>query len=171
MPRYRPSRRPGVAVLLVLALLLVWRIAPGLLRDAPPEQLLEGRHRVERIVDADTLIVDGRRVRLIGVNAPETVRPDYPVEPWGPEASQFTRDFLADGDIRLTFDRERVDKYDRLLAYVWVGDRMLNEELVRAGLARVEFNHRYSDSVKRRYRKALEEAKAARRGIWSDWDE
>jgi micrococcal nuclease len=170
MPRYHPSRRPTWAVVLVLALLLIWRFsaawrepqAPRQLPEAPPE----GGHNVERIVDGDTLIIDGQRVRLIGVNAPESVRPDHPVEPFGPEASEFTRRFVASGAVRLQFDKERVDRYDRLLAYVWVEDQMLNEELVRAGLARVEFGHPYSDSVKRRYRQALDEAKRARRGIW-----
>ena len=70
---------------------------------------------------------------LMGVDTPETVKEDTPVQPWGPEATQFTREFVGDGnsDVRLQFDRERTDRFGRYLAYVWVGDRMLNEELLR----------------------------------------
>src|SRR5262249_34757524 len=98
---------------------------------------------------------------------PETVKPDTPVEPWGLEASDFTKQFLAGGSARLQFDRERVDDYGRMLAYVWVGDKMLNEELLRAGLAHYESYFRYSQTMKRRFAKAEAEAKAAHRGLWS----
>ena len=69
--------------------------------------------------------------------------------------------------MRLQFDKERLDRYDRFLAYVFVGDRMLNEELARAGLARVELKFHYSSTMKNRFRKAEDEARTARRGIWS----
>jgi micrococcal nuclease len=101
------------------------------------------------------------------VDTPETVKPNHPVEPWGPQASEFTRQFVAGGPVRLEFDRERLDRYGRFLAYVWVGGRMLNEELLRAGLARMEPQYRYARTVKERFRRAEEEAKAAGRGIWS----
>ena len=59
------------------------------------EVLTEGVHRVRRVVDGDTLLMQsGARVRLEGVDTPETVRENYPVEPWGPEASAFTKDFI-----------------------------------------------------------------------------
>lgn len=135
--------------------------------SVPTEALREGTYRVLRVVDGDTILLDGhRRVRLIGVNAPESVKPDHPVEPFGPEASAFTKEFLAGGEARLTFDQERVDQYDRYLAYVWVGDRLLNEELLRAGLARWEPNFHYSQSMKRRFRLAQQEAQRMRAGVW-----
>ena len=50
---------------------------------------------MQRVVDGDTLLmVGGARVRLEGIDTPETVREDYPVEPWGPEASAFTKEFV-----------------------------------------------------------------------------
>jgi len=128
-----------------------------------------GSHDVVRVVDGDTIVFAPKmRVRLIGVNTPESVKPDSPVEPWGPEASAFTRKFLASGTAQLEFDRERYDQYGRFLAYVWVGDRMLNEELLRAGLARWERNYNYSVEKKARFRAAQEEARRAGRGIWSN---
>ena len=104
----------------------------------------------------------------MGVNTPETVKPDYPVEAWGPEASSFTRDFVASGRVRLQFDRERVDRYGRLLAYVWVDDRLLNEELVRAGLARFRAAISLRRTDEAPLSRSKDEARAAQRGIWSD---
>jgi len=161
--------RAGV-VCLALAIL----VAAGYWRNRPhgrgPEVLSEGTYRVERVVDGDTLLLANRaRVRLQGVDTPETVKPNHPVERFGPEASEFTRRFVAGagGAVRLQFDRERIDKYGRFLAYVWTGDRMLNEELLREGLATAETGFRYSNAMKTRFRRAEDEARAARRGIWS----
>jgi micrococcal nuclease len=123
---------------------------------------------VLRVVDGDTLVLaDRTRLRLIGVNAPESVKPDWPVEPFGLEASRFARQFIGRGRVRLEFDKERLDQHGRTLAYVWVGQRMLNEELLREGLARWERNYRYSAAMKRRFAAAQREAESAGRGIWS----
>lgn len=140
---------------------------PG--QRAPSQPPAAGTLEVVRVVDGDTILfAPDLRVRLIGVNAPESVKPDSPVEPWGAEASDFTREFLAGGAARLEYDRERTDQYGRTLAYVWVGDRMLNEELLRAGLARWERHFNYATENKQRFRAAQDEARRARRGIWSD---
>lgn len=172
----RFARRPqqvllALAVLLVLAALRHWH--PELF-DAPSHNPHDGDspqspQRIARVVDGDTLVLAGdeQRVRLIGVNAPETVKPNHPVEPWGPEASRFTNQFLAGGEVRLEFDGPKRDKYGRLLAYVWVGRRMLNEELLRAGLARLETQYSFSSAMKSRLQRAQDEARAARIGIWS----
>jgi micrococcal nuclease len=154
---------------LVLCLLVASRYCSRDSADFSSDELAVGLHRVVRVVDGDTIIVaPDHRVRLIGVNAPESVRPDHPVEPFGPEASQFTRRFLSAGAVHLTFDNEREDRFGRLLAYVWVGDRMLNEELLRVGLARFEPHFRYSERMKVRFRRAQEQAQQERIGIWSE---
>jgi micrococcal nuclease len=133
-----------------------------------PHGLEEGNYRVERVVDGDTLLLaEHTRVRLIGVDTPESVKPNTPVQPWALEASAFTKRFVGDGPVRLQFDRERTDKYGRLLAYVWVDQQMLNEELIRAGLAKWEPNYHYSAAMKARFRAAQQEAQTARRGLWS----
>jgi len=167
----RPSIRGsyGALVLLIIALvtLIRWWREPA---EQAPEALAEGVYPVARVVDGDTLLLANQaRIRLIGVNTPETVKRNHPVEPFGPEASEFTKRFIAQGDwaVRLEFDRERVDKYGRFLAYVWVDNRFLNEELARAGLARVETQYHYSAAMKKRFLAAQAEAKAAQRGIWS----
>ncbi len=163
-------RRRALAVAAALAALVLIRLWQRGLHPPPPEALDEGTYRVERVIDGDTLRLTNRaRVRLLGIDAPEIARPGHPVEPFGPEAAQFTRQFVArdGGAVQLQFDRERVDKYGRLLAYVWVGQQMLNEELIRAGLATAETGFRYSASMKSRFRRAEDEAKAAGRGIWA----
>jgi micrococcal nuclease len=165
---YRWRRAALIAV--VLAGWIAVRWWQDGLRRVPPESLSEDVYRVERVVDGDTLLLANQaRVRLQGIDTPETKQPNHPVERFGPEAAEFTRQFVSrgNGNVRLQFDRERIDKYGRFLAYVWVEDRMLNEELVRAGLATAETGFRYSDSMKRRFRRAEEEARAEGRGIWS----
>lgn len=174
--RSRPLRRPRIrgpfgmllTLLVVLVVLIRWWQEP---QDQKPESLAEGVYAVQRVVDGDTLLLANRaRLRLIGVDTPETVKPNHPVEPFGPEASEFTRRFIArgGGSVRLQFDRERQDRYGRFLAYVYVDDRFLNEELLLAGLARAETQYRYDAAMKKRFRAAEAEAKAAKRGIWSE---
>jgi micrococcal nuclease len=149
-----------VVALIVLVLLQRWY--------ARPDALSPGVYQVDRVVDGDTLVLANRhRVRLIGADTPETVKPNHPIEPWGPEATEFTRRFVAGGEVRIQFDGPRSDKYGRYLAHVWVGDKMLEEELIRAGLATAETEYSYSSAVKARFRRAQSQARAAGRGIWS----
>ncbi len=98
--------------------------------------------RVERVVDGDTVVVriDGRRerVRYIGIDTPESVKPDTPVQCYA-EAASHENDRLVGGRaVRLTFDREPRDVYGRLLAYVYRASDGLfvNRDLVRRGFAR-----------------------------------
>jgi micrococcal nuclease len=92
-------------------------------------------------VDGDTFeaLVRGDilDVRMIGIDTPETVHPTLPVECFGPEASAFTERRLAGERIGLEFDVERIDQFGRTLAYVWVGGRLFNEDIVRQGYATV----------------------------------
>jgi micrococcal nuclease len=175
---FRASRRywqepRALAVWLVCLAAIVWRIFAAEDEPLPPDGLNEGVHRVRRVVDGDTLLLEsGARVRLQGIDTPESVRENWPVEPWGPEASAFAKDFVADArhQVRLSFSLERKDRHDRFLAFVWNGDVLLNEELVRAGLAHARMDYRYSSPMKRRLAAAEKEARAAKRGLWSGKD-
>ncbi|MCE9545931.1 MAG: thermonuclease family protein [Planctomycetia bacterium] len=163
---------PGAMGLVVLVALIIARLLSSHLeppQEQPaPEALSEGFYTVARVVDGDTLLLANHaRIRLIGSDTPETVKPDFPVEPWGPEASQFTKQFIGDKQVELRMDHERLDKYGRFLAYVYVDGKMLNEELLRAGLARARTEFHYLESMKRRFRQAETEAKKAHRGMWS----
>ncbi len=100
----------------------------------------EARAYVVRAVDGDTIEVriGGRLedVRYIGVDTPETVKPDTPVQCFGPRASDFDHRLVEHRRVRLVFGVERRDVYGRLLAYAYIGHRFVNAELVRRGLAR-----------------------------------
>lgn len=124
---------------------------------------------VARVVDGDTIEAriggEVEDVRLIGIDTPETVKPESPVECFGPQASAFTHRLLEGRRVRLVFGAERRDVYERLLAYVYIDHRFLNAMLVRRGLART-----LSIPPNTRYRALFErlEIGAARsgRGLW-----
>lgn len=164
---YRRRRTSLIVIVLAVAVAVIsGRWPSGWLpsRDPPPSSLEPGVYRVQRVVDGDTLVLaNGAKVRLIGSDTPE-IRPE---EPWGPEATRFTEDFVSGGEIRLQLDGRRKGPYGRFLAHVWVGDRSLSEELIRAGLATAETRYSYSQAMKDRFCRAEDEALAARRGIWS----
>src|SRR5687768_4909974 len=90
----------------------------------PSSTVFEVNAALVEVVDGDTIDVEigGRdeRVRLIGVDTPESVRPDSPVECFGPEAASFTTSLLPTGTaLHLERDPEARDDYGRLLAYVY----------------------------------------------------
>jgi micrococcal nuclease len=96
---------------------------------------------VVAVVDGDTVSMAWggrlRTVRLLGVDTPETVHPERPVECFGPEAAAFTRRRLLGRQVRVAFDRVRHDRYGRLLAYTSVDGRRFNDELLALGYARL----------------------------------
>ena len=171
MARFTQRRRPSLLLLAAVLVLIALRVFVFQEREdrVQYDNHAGGEtHRVERVVDGDTLLLANRqRVRLIGVDTPESVKPDSPVEPFGPEAATFVRVLVEGRDVRLEFDREREDQYGRVLAFVYIGDRLLNEEILREGLGRALLKFPYSGEMKKRFREAEGEAKAARRGIWS----
>jgi micrococcal nuclease len=105
-------------------------------------------------------------VRLIGVGTPETRDPDCEVQPYGQQASTVTTSQLQGEEVDLEFDEERVDRYDRLLAYVYKDEEMFNETLLEEGYAQVAT---FPPNVKyvERFEEAQAEAQAAQRGIWA----
>ena len=96
---------------------------------------------VVRVVDGDTVHVRiGERiekVRYIGVNTPEVHHPTRGEEPGGREAHALNRRLVDGKRVRLELDVQTRDRYGRLLAYVWLGETMINAELVRLGYAQV----------------------------------
>jgi micrococcal nuclease len=157
----------GSMVLLVAAALLILRPWEdhGTAGGGPNE----ARAFVVRAVDGDTIEVrlGGRLedVRYIGVDTPETVKPDTPVQCFGPRASSFNHHLVEGRRVRLVFGVERRDVYGRLLAYVHLGRRFVNASLVRRGLARsrtIPPNDRFAPLFRRL------ELRAARagRGLW-----
>ncbi len=134
---------------------------------------------VDRVVDGDTIrlhaaadgdvLPDGEEVavRLLEVDTPETVRPNSPVECYGPQASAFlTRLTPIGARVWVLDDVEPEDQYGRSLLYVWTSDgRFVNREIVSSGHGRAvlfEPNDAYIDEL----RDAEDDARADRRGLW-----
>jgi len=127
---------------------------------------------VKNVIDGDSIIlndVERTNVRYLGLNAPEVLRYDSPGEPFSEEAKNLNQHLVGEKKIRLEFDNERYDPYGRTLAYVFVDDVLVNEELVRVGFARA-FIIQPNDKYAERIIQAQEEAKRERRGIWSALD-
>lgn len=109
--------------------------------DQKPQGLVPAE--VVNVVDGDTIDVrlergKEERVRFILVDTPETVHPKKGEEPFGREASDFTKRALSDQEVNLKFGIQERDKYGRILAYVYLKDgTMINELLLEKGLARV----------------------------------
>lgn len=160
-----PVRRGLLAAAGIAALL---RLASLSREPAQPPRAADPA-AVHRVVDGDTLLMaTGTRVRLLGVDCPEIRHADAPAEPWADDATAFTRQAIGDHPVRFEYDRERLDRYGRLLAWVWIDDRLLNLELVRAGLGRAEVRYPIRTDYRRRLEQAQAEAEQAGRGMWSE---
>jgi micrococcal nuclease len=128
------------AVLLFLMMILTAFVALAAFAVASPVKI-----KVRRVVDGDTIevIYQGQKehVRLIGVNTPETKHSTQGVQPYGPEASEFTTKALTGRNVWLEFDVELRDQYGRLLAYIWleepegkIDDRQIRDRIFNARL-------------------------------------
>ena len=126
------------------------------------------------IVDGDTarFVLDNEivTVRFLGIDTPETKHPKKEIEKFGKEASSFTKELLENADIiKLEFEKEipAKDKYNRLLAWVWVDYELLQEELISNGLGKtymLEVNYKYADVLQL----AEQQAQENKTGLWSN---
>lgn len=119
------------------------------------------------VIDGDTIVLDGKeKVRLIGVDTPETKDPRKPVQYFGKEACAFTKRLVEGQKVRLGFDLNKTDKYGRTLAYVYLEDgTFLNAEIIKQGYGFADgyFIFKYSGEFKRYER----EARKNEIGLWS----
>ncbi|TCI57916.1 thermonuclease [Exiguobacterium sp. SH5S13] len=128
---------------------------------------------LDRVIDGDTLKVEfesgaTESVRLLLVDTPETSHPTLPVQPFGEDAKAFVARWLPEGEtIVLEYDVGRYDRYQRTLAYVWYDDAMLNEELLRRGLARVAYVYAPNTQHIDAFRDVERAARRELLGIWS----
>jgi micrococcal nuclease len=157
----------GVPLAIPLDLLrIAWSLPPPV---ASPVTSLEGT--VISVIDGDTIRVRlGDRVedvRYLGIDAPEFQDATKGTERGARDALDMNRFLVADKTVRLELDQEERDAEGRLLAYVWVGDRMVNAELVRRGYAAavaMSPNTRHGQLFARLQREAAER----KRGFWGD---
>ena len=157
--RHRPLKSSLVFALLALLLGLL----PGCgAEPGPPREA-----KVVRVIDGDTVVLEGgARVRFLGIDAPELEREGQPAEFLAHQSKDYVAGLIQGKTVRLEYDRERYDRYGRLLAYLFLPDgALVNLVVVRQGLARV-----YSQAPNLRHQEDLnaaqQEAMAAGRGLW-----
>jgi len=122
---------------------------------------------VRKVIDGDTFVLaSGERVRMIGVDTPETKHPQKPVQYFGKEASEFTRQMIEGKAVVLEYDWKRRDRYGRLLAYVYLPDGIfLNAEIIKEGygFAYTRYPFKYLDE----FRSYEREARESGIGLWN----
>lgn len=124
--------------------------------------------KVIKVIDGDTIELEGGiKLRYIGINTPETVDPRRGVQCFGKEASARNKSLVEGMTVGLEKDISEIDRYGRILRYVYVGNIMINEQLVREGYASATA---YPPDVKHQniLERAEEQAKAERLGLWSN---
>jgi micrococcal nuclease len=154
---WRNSTNSPARASILLVLIIPLLFTPGF-----PNDLV----RVKKVIDGDTLLLtNSEKVRLIGVDTPETKHPQRPIERFGKEACLFTRRMAEGKEVRLEFDWQKRDKYGRLLAYVYLTDgTFLNAEIIKQGygFAYTKYPFKLLDE----FRKYEREARENQRGLW-----
>ena len=164
----------GGLAIVVASLILADRM--GLFGTRPAsdvEKFHNSTTRVVRVIDGDTVdmdVPDGRyphtRIRLLGVDTPETLERDTPPQHFGKEATEFTRIACLGKEVRLELEPHRTrDEYGRVLGYVYLPDGgMLNRVLLTEGYAYAD--PRFDHPLKREFRSLQREARKRRSGLW-----
>ncbi len=135
------------------------------------------RYRVKRVNDGDTIVLsDGTSVRYIGINTPEidherSGKKPQKAEPYGYKAKTFNKKLVNSKAVRIDLDRQKHDRFGRLLGYVYLKDgTFVNAKIVEHGYAYCLWrspNTRYHTLLLKTQRRAMKE----KRGIWSNWKE
>ncbi len=165
--RWRTISRWGLSLCLILLVACQTLAAPlGKVQAVRVQRVASGQ--ALEVINAEGTPGLTEPVRLIGLDAPELEQ-----RPWGPQAQRFLNDWIGPtGEnaqqprVRLEFDRQETDRYQRKLAYVWVDDTLLNEQLVAEGHALAvpsAPNLKYEE----RLRRAQERARLLGLGIWA----
>jgi micrococcal nuclease len=129
-------------------------------------------NQVKWVVDGDTVVLnDGQKVRYIGINAPELAHDDHGAEPYGEASKKINALLVNRKKVRLEFDKERFDRYQRLLAYVFLKNaKFVNAEILSTGYAYL-LKHRPNLKYDEILLQAQRSAMSAKRGIWQNWKE
>ncbi|MCY8959986.1 thermonuclease family protein [Bacillus atrophaeus] len=127
---------------------------------------------LNKTVDGDTIKVNYKdeveTVRYLLVDTPETKKPNSCVQPYGEDASERNKELVNSGKLQLEFDEgDRTDKYGRMLAYVYVDGKSVQETLLKEGLARVAYVYEPNTKYIDQFKKDEQEAKSEKLSIWS----
>lgn len=173
--RSRSKKSIAQIVTLIIFMLITLAVQKGWVQLPDNKSILHnepGSYRVSRFVDGDTIVVDmngtNETVRFIGMDTPETHKPNAPVQCYGPAAAAYTKNRIGSQRIRLVSDSVTTnrDRYNRLLRYVVLEDgTTLNLELVQKGYA---FAYAFPFSRSEEFFAAMDKAKAAHAGLWGN---
>ena len=163
-----------VALVALADILLADGLKPSHTPSATPDAVLLAPRTatVLRVVDGDTILVRDsgghtERVRYIGVDTPESVKPNTPVQCYGHEASNYNKSLVQGRTVRLVPDSEPVDKYGRSLAYVYADGKLVQSELLTGGYARtLEIPPNTSRAAQ--FAKLEDVAIRTNKGLWRD---
>ena len=143
------------------------------IKENPNSSKPADTYEVKKVVDGDTLEVTRygktEKVRLIGIDTPETLDPRKPVQCFGKEASDNSKGLLSGKQVKLDFDPvvDEKDKYGRLLAYVWNDNELVNLRLIKDGYAH-EYTYRNQQyKYQNDFKQAEKYAKESGSGLWS----
>lgn len=175
-PYKRLLMRKSTPLWLIILLLITWFVQESGLLNQPVQPAINsqpGLHRVVRFTDGDTIVVDingtEESVRLIGIDTPETHKPNAPVQCYGPAASAYIKNLIGTKSVRLEADPKNSDrdKYDRLLRYVFTEDNVfVNQAMIEGGYGFAYTSFPFSKSV------AFEQTQAAaaqqKKGLWGN---
>lgn len=152
-------------------------ISPQKTQKVPPDSVLGQKDEyftVTKVVDGDTIEVDiegkKEKIRIIGINSPETVDPRRKVECFGKEASGKAKELLSGQSVRLESDPSQAerDKYDRLLRYVFLSNGMdFGKIMILQGYA-YEYTYDLPYKYQKEYKEAQQQAQTSNIGLWRD---
>lgn len=122
---------------------------------------------VGRVLDGDTFDTsDGERIRLLGIDAPEVAHHDSKEEPFGNESRDWLQAILKNQSVRLTFEQRQQDHYGRTLAWVWLGDSLINRVSLQTGNSKLLAKYGLPLDLEEGLRKAAAEARVLKLGLW-----
>lgn len=173
---YGIRRKHGVSLAILLVTLFLWlgqthgwfgQVTHGVVNNQP------GLYDIARFVDGDTIAVDMNgtveTIRMIGVDTPETHRPNTPVQCYGPAAAAFNKNLIGNQRVRLASDSQSTnrDRYNRLLRYVYLPDgTLVNEKLIQDGYGFAYVFFPFTKSAD--FSSAQDSAKKAGKGLWGN---